>query len=193
MARRLYGRLLPYWPAALLQSASVSVPSVCCDTDCFLFLPEFAGEDGPLESPQLSPMTDQQGSQNQQGLLLTTPFRLASADDLQTPFTTYCQGYVGLLDFVWFERGRMSVSRTIPLPTQEEVRHTCLPSERFSSDHLAVSRSTMCRGADKVCRSIPFHTSVTCSTVWGHLLGLVPCSTPPRLGAPGVEMQSAHI
>ena len=94
-------------------------------------------------------MTDQQGSQNQQGLLLTTPFRLASADDLQTPFTTYCQGYVGLLDFVWFEPGRMSVSRTIPLPTQEEVRHTCLPSERFSSDHLAVSRRT-CAGVQTI-------------------------------------------
>ena len=108
-------------------------------------------------------MTDQRGSQNQQGLLLTNPFHLASADDLQTPFTTYCQGYVGLLDFVWFEPGRMSISRTIPLPTEEEVRHTCLPSERFSSDHLAVSKDFVqgCRMLAKRC----LQSSTACSGI----------------------------
>ena len=142
-------------------------------------------------------MTDQRGSQNQQGLLLTTPFRLASADDLQTPFTTYCQGYVGLLDFVWFEPGRMSISRTIPLPTQEEVQHTCLPSERFSSDHLAVSEEA-CAPLHIMFaeRCLPFKCSlltdlVACS--WGRLLGQMSCSTLPRPGAPGVGLCSAHL
>ena len=76
-------------------------------------------------------MTDQQGSQNQQGLLLTTPFRLASADDLQTPFTTYCQGYVGLLDFVWFEPGRMSISRTIPCLHRRRSSTPAFPQSAF--------------------------------------------------------------
>lgn len=36
---------------------------------------------------------------------LSIPFRLASADQLHTPFTNYVKGYQGLLDYVWWVGG----------------------------------------------------------------------------------------
>ena len=48
------------------------------------------------------------------------------------------RGYVGLLDYVWYQPSRMVVKRQIPLPSREDVA-AFLPSERFPSDHLSVS------------------------------------------------------
>ena len=71
------------------------------------------------------------------GIPLSIPFQLRSADDLQTPFTNYVRGYCGLLDYMWYEPSRLKVERAIPLPTLEEVKGY-VPSERFPSDHLSV-------------------------------------------------------
>jgi hypothetical protein len=46
-------------------------------------------------------------------------------------------GYVGLLDYVWYQPSRMLVKRQIPLPSREDVA-AFLPSECFPSDHLSV-------------------------------------------------------
>ncbi len=71
------------------------------------------------------------------GIRLSIPYQLRSADDLQSPFTNYVQGYSGLLDYIWYEPQRMKVERAIPLPSLEEVK-AFIPSERFPSDHLSV-------------------------------------------------------
>ncbi len=72
------------------------------------------------------------------GISLSIPYQLRSADDLHSPFTNYVRGYSGLLDYIWYEPQRMKVERAIPLPSLEEVK-AFIPSERFPSDHLSVS------------------------------------------------------
>ena len=72
------------------------------------------------------------------GIPLSIPYQLRSADDLQSPFTNYVRGYSGLLDYIWYEPQRMKVERAIPLPSLEEVK-AFIPSQRFPSDHLSVS------------------------------------------------------
>lgn len=72
------------------------------------------------------------------GIPLSIPYKLRSADDLRSPFTNYVRGYSGLLDYIWYEPQRMKVERAIPLPSLEEVK-AFIPSERFPSDHLSVS------------------------------------------------------
>ncbi|KAL0032363.1 hypothetical protein WJX79_007177 [Trebouxia sp. C0005] len=71
------------------------------------------------------------------GISLSIPYQLRSADDLHSPFTNYVRGYSGLLDYIWYEPQRMKVERAIPLPSLEEVK-AFIPSERFPSDHLSV-------------------------------------------------------
>ncbi|DBA96565.1 TPA: hypothetical protein ACH3X1_015434 [Trebouxia sp. C0004] len=71
------------------------------------------------------------------GISLSIPYQLRSADDLQSSFTNYVRGYSGLLDYIWYEPQRMRVERAIPLPSLEEVK-AFVPSERFPSDHLSV-------------------------------------------------------
>lgn len=71
------------------------------------------------------------------GVDLEIPFRLRSADDLQTPFSNYA-GLALLLDFVWYQEQRMAVRRYLPMPTEEELGGF-IPNSRFGSDHLPVS------------------------------------------------------
>ena len=70
---------------------------------------------------------------------LTCPFgSLRSADDLMLPYTNYVKGYQGLLDYIFLEPGRMDVKRLLPMPTLQDLTGF-IPSERFPSDHIAVS------------------------------------------------------
>ena len=46
--------------------------------------------------------------------------------------------YQGGLDYIFYERNRMSVRREIPLPSEEEL-YGWIPNERFPSDHMSVS------------------------------------------------------
>ncbi|KAG1677548.1 hypothetical protein FOA52_014446 [Chlamydomonas sp. UWO 241] len=62
---------------------------------------------------------------------------LSSADALATPFTNYTSGYKALLDYVWFQPGRMEVVSALRQPTEDEIG-SFIPSQRFPSDHLAV-------------------------------------------------------
>jgi len=68
---------------------------------------------------------------------LISPFVLASADDLATPYTNYTSGYKALLDYVWHDPTVLAVTRQLPCPPQQLLGNF-IPSPRFPSDHLAV-------------------------------------------------------
>ena len=43
------------------------------------------------------------------GVHLRAPMRLRSADDLQYAFSNYVRGYIGLLDYIWYDPERLEV------------------------------------------------------------------------------------
>ena len=81
---------------------------------------------------------------------LASPFDLASADRLLSPYTNFVQGYIATLDYIFFEVGRLRLEALMPLPTVEQIqgeevvsaadipRRGALPSKRYPSDHVAV-------------------------------------------------------
>ena len=71
------------------------------------------------------------------GADLAAPFVLRSADGLASAFTNYVRGYAGLLDYVWYQPGRMCVRELHPPPGEAELAGW-IPSARFPSDHLSV-------------------------------------------------------
>lgn len=72
------------------------------------------------------------------GVDLEHEWELASADELATSFTNYVRGYIGCLDYIFYQPSRMAVSQVIPLPPESELLATALPSPRFPSDHLSL-------------------------------------------------------
>ena len=83
------------------------------------------GDEGREDAPHL-------------GVTLGHQVALASSDALQTSFTNYVRGYVGTLDYIFYEATRLHVKKFVPLPCEEEVAKTALPSQRFPSDHLSL-------------------------------------------------------
>ncbi|GLH16403.1 Protein angel [Gryllus bimaculatus] len=69
---------------------------------------------------------------------LSHSFLLESA--CGTPeYTNFTVGFVGCLDYIFYQCDSMSVSQVIPFPLEEEVKeHTALPSVLFPSDHIAL-------------------------------------------------------
>lgn len=69
---------------------------------------------------------------------LVQPFPLDSA--CGTPqFTNYTAGFSGCLDYIFYDRSKLGVSKVVPLPSLDEiVLHTALPSIVFPSDHIAL-------------------------------------------------------
>lgn len=63
---------------------------------------------------------------------------MQAVDGLTFSFTNYVRGYRAPLDYLWHEPGRIQVTGVVPMPTEDEVRETFCPSQRFPSDHLAV-------------------------------------------------------
>lgn len=56
-----------------------------------------------------------------------------------TGYTNYTSGYRGVLDYIFIDSEHLSVERTVPLPSLEEVTEfVALPSLYFPSDHLAL-------------------------------------------------------
>ena len=54
-------------------------------------------------------------------------------------YTNYMFAYCGVIDHIFFDQTTLKFSRSIPMPTHEEVtRFTALPSQIIPSDHLAV-------------------------------------------------------
>ena len=54
------------------------------------------------------------------GVHLRAPIRLRSADDLQYAFSNYVRGYIGLLDYIWYdpERLEVQVCPSPPIPSE---------------------------------------------------------------------------
>ncbi|GBF89998.1 hypothetical protein Rsub_02704 [Raphidocelis subcapitata] len=92
------------------------------------FDPPGASPTAPLESP----------SSPAHGVDLVAPFKLASSDRLETPYTNYTSGYKALLDYVWHDPKDFEVVRQLPCPP-EQLLGGFIPSPRFPSDHLAVA------------------------------------------------------
>ena len=78
--------------------------------------------------------------------MVTLSRRMASADQLNTPYTNYVGTYTGALDYVFYEPGRLAVRRQIPLPPEEALQGF-IPSSAFPSDHLAVRPGAECMHA----------------------------------------------
>ena len=84
------------------------------------------------------------------GPVLASPFGLASADRLLSPYTNFVQGYIATLDYIFFEVGRLRLEALMPLPTVEQIQNEevvsaadipkrgALPSKRYPSDHVAI-------------------------------------------------------
>ena len=61
-----------------------------------------------------------------------------SVQGTEPAFTNYTLGFVGTLDYVWFDPTCGSALGVLALPAESEItNHTkALPSQRFPSDHL---------------------------------------------------------
>ncbi|CAG0878630.1 unnamed protein product, partial [Darwinula stevensoni] len=72
------------------------------------------------------------------GIDLTQPFPFASA--CGTPaYTNFTKGFNGCLDYIFYQKDRLTVEEVIPFPSHEDVtEHGALPSVTFPSDHLAL-------------------------------------------------------
>lgn len=73
-----------------------------------------------------------------EGLSLEQPFPFASA--CGTPeFTNFTVGFVGCLDYIFYQTDHLAVEQVIPMPSKEEVTlYTAIPNVVFPSDHLAL-------------------------------------------------------
>ena len=75
------------------------------------------------------------------GMDLKSPYNLESAwGDVDPPYTNYVQGFVGALDWVFVEAGRVRVAGCTGVPPPEVVTaDVALPSVIFPSDHLPMA------------------------------------------------------
>ena len=72
------------------------------------------------------------------GLDLSHSFNFQNAYG-SSHYTNFTGGYSGLLDYIFIDPDHLSVSRTVPFPSHEEVTEfVALPSVYFPSDHLAL-------------------------------------------------------
>lgn len=69
---------------------------------------------------------------------ITQPYDFVSA--YGTPkFTNYTDDFKGCLDYIFFEKSKMSIIQTVPLPIEGVLSaNIALPSKYFPSDHLAL-------------------------------------------------------
>lgn len=85
----------------------------------------------------LCPSSPRSPAEKVPGIDLELPFALAAADNLRSNVTNYVRGYEGLLDYVWYQPGRLEVERIIPVPPSDQLGGY-IPNKRYPSDHLAV-------------------------------------------------------
>nr|CAD7597968.1 unnamed protein product [Timema genevievae] len=54
-------------------------------------------------------------------------------------FTNFTAGFVGCLDYIFYQIDQLEITQVVPLPSIEDVtEHTALPSVVFPSDHVAL-------------------------------------------------------
>jgi mRNA deadenylase 3'-5' endonuclease subunit Ccr4 len=61
------------------------------------------GSNAATGAADITPRADTAGIV--EGMDLTSPFSLQSADGMEPEFTNYVKGYQGLLDYVWYDTG----------------------------------------------------------------------------------------
>ncbi len=93
------------------------------------------GSNAATGAADITPRADTAGIV--EGMDLTSPFSLQSADGMEPEFTNYVKGYQGLLDYVWYDTEHISVKDTVPQPSKEQLGNY-LPTAQYPSDHLAV-------------------------------------------------------
>ena len=55
------------------------------------------------------------------------------------PYTNYTRGYIGCLDYVFYESSALELERIIPVPSVEKVKENiAMPSRVLPSDHCAL-------------------------------------------------------
>ncbi|GFT17840.1 2',5'-phosphodiesterase 12 [Nephila pilipes] len=55
------------------------------------------------------------------------------------PYTNYTEGFVGCLDYIFYNKAHLQVEDMVPFPNHELViKNTALPSRVFPSDHIAL-------------------------------------------------------
>jgi 2',5'-phosphodiesterase len=89
------------------------------------------------EIEHLKPSSPRSPAEKVPGIDLELPFALAAADNLRSNVTNYVRGYEGLLDYIWYQPGRLEVERVIPVPSSDQLGGY-IPNKRYPSDHLAV-------------------------------------------------------
>lgn len=89
------------------------------------------------EIDHLKPSSPRSRAEKVPGIDLELPFALAAADKLRSNVTNYVRGYEGLLDYIWYQPGRLEVERIIPVPSSDQLGGY-IPNKRYPSDHLAV-------------------------------------------------------
>ncbi|EKX52965.1 hypothetical protein GUITHDRAFT_43640, partial [Guillardia theta CCMP2712] len=73
------------------------------------------------------PSVRREEGQALKGMSLSHPLALASSDGLGSSFTNYVRGYIGCLDYIFYEASAL-----------REVDTTALPSFKFPSDHISI-------------------------------------------------------
>lgn len=72
------------------------------------------------------------------GLDIETALRFSSAYE-NIEYTNYTPEFKGCLDYIYYERDKISCASVVPLPDHEDVAATGgIPSDVFPSDHLAL-------------------------------------------------------
>jgi len=84
------------------------------------------------------PSVRREEGQALKGMSLSHPLALASSDGLGSSFTNYVRGYIGCLDYIFYEASALRVEQFVQPPTEEEVDTTALPSFKFPSDHISI-------------------------------------------------------
>nr|XP_022905545.1 2',5'-phosphodiesterase 12-like [Onthophagus taurus] len=55
------------------------------------------------------------------------------------PFTNYTDNFKGCLDYIFYEKDAMELTKIVPLPTEDEMSvNVALPNQYFPSDHVAL-------------------------------------------------------
>lgn len=72
------------------------------------------------------------------GVNLAQPFNMQSA--CGTPdFTNYTVGFQACLDYIFYQRDKLKVTKIVEMPEEEELNaHMAIPSVVFPSDHVAI-------------------------------------------------------
>nr|CCC90138.1 unnamed protein product [Trypanosoma congolense IL3000] len=69
-------------------------------------------------------------------LQLTDSYGLTEPD---MPWTNYTMSFREVIDYIFFDASRLSVTNTVPIPPESELsENVALPNRKYPSDHVAL-------------------------------------------------------